>query len=154
MDIKPNIRKGFGPMSTRGWNKIANKANERSPANDARGRKKPNGSELSTYIAWVNSYTTIIAGRRFRYTVTECKWNNTTFQFEEDSTKTSETAYNTIEALQQNSGAEDGPGITHAYITGGFFLNAVVAGTVVIVTNINGIRFFCVTNAIDGTCDT
>jgi len=153
MDIKPNIRKGFGPMSTRGWNKIANKANERSPANDARGRQKPNVSN-STYMAWVNSYTTIITGRRWRYTVTLCKWNNTTFQFEEDSLQTSVTAYNTIEALQQNSGALDGPGIAHSSITGGFSLNAVEVGTVVIVTSIDGIPFFCVTNAIDGTCDT
>ncbi len=151
MDIKPNIRKGFGPMSTRGWNKIANKANERSPANDARGRKN-NASGSSGDLAIVLAYNTI-GPRRWKYIVSLCKFNSSTELFEEINASVSTLdAYNTIESLQSIDNLYDGPGIADATIPSGYSLMPIMENTVVIVTKINGVYFFCVPNPIDGSC--
>ena len=151
MDIKPNIRKGFGPMTTRGWNKIANKANERSPANDARARKS-NASGSSGDLAIVLSYTSI-GNRRWKYIVSLCKFNLTTQLFEEiNASVLTLDAYNTIESLQSIDNLYDGPGIVDADIPSGYSLLPIMENTVVIVTKINGVYFFCVPNPIDGSC--
>lgn len=151
MDIKPNIRKGFGPMSTRGWNKIANKANERSPANDARS-KKSNASGSSGDLAIVISSNTI-GTRRWKYILSLCKFNLTTELFEEiNGSVLTIDAYNTIESLQYFDNTRDGPGINDATIPSGYSLLPIGDNTVVIVTKINGVYFFCVPNPIDGQC--
>ena len=151
MDIKPNIRKGFGPMSTRGWNKIANKANERSPANDARGRKS-NASGSSGDLAIVLTASTI-GTRRWKYIVSLCEFNLTTQMFEEiNNSALTLDAYNTIESLQATDITRNGPGFTETAIPSGYALQPIGDGTVVIVTKINGVYFFSVPNPIDGEC--
>lgn len=138
-------------MSTRGWNKIANKANERSPANDARGRKN-NASGSSGDLAIVLASNTI-GTRRWKYIVSLCKFNSSTELFEEiNASVLTLDAYNTIESLQSIDNTRDGPGINDATIPSGYSLLPISDNTVVIVTKINGVYFFCVPNPIDGAC--
>lgn len=151
MNIKPNIRKGFGPMTTRGFNKIANKANERSPTNDARGRKSSN-VKLATYIGVITGRSDLIVGRRFLYKVKEAVCNPTTYIFTIKQNADENDALNTVESLQQASGTKDGPGLTHTNIPNGFTFEAIQTGTCVVVTNIDGKHYFTVSNAIDGGC--
>lgn len=151
MDIKPNIRKGFGPMSTRGWNKIANKANERSPANDGRSRKRSNGN-MATYVGIITGRTTLITGRRFLYKVKQAQCNLTTYIFSAADNADENDALNTVESLQQASGAKNGPGVTDTNIPAGFTFEAIQTGTCVVVTQIDGRHYFTVSNAIDGGC--
>ena len=151
MDIKPNIRKGFGPMTTRGWNKIANKANERSPANDARARKSSNGN-MATYVGIITGRTTLIASRRFLYKVKQAVCAPTTYIFSAAANADENDALNTVESLQQASGTKNGPGVTHTNIPAGFTFEAIQTGTCVIVTQIDGKHYFTVSTAIDGGC--
>ncbi len=158
MDLKPNIKSGFGPMTTRGWNKISAKANERT-------RTDSTNSFLDRhpfFIAKITGSTVIIANRRWKYQWAEGTLGATNlFELVSGSsytyTNTGDYAYNTCEALQQTSGAKDGPGITHANIPAGYLLQPIAVGTFVHMfvdrsSNSNIIFTFSMANAIDGTC--
>jgi hypothetical protein len=158
MDLKPNIKSGFGPMTTRGWNKISAKANERT-------RTDSTNSFLDRhpfFIAKITGSTVIIADRRWKYQWAEGTLGATNlFELVSGSsytyTNTGDYAYNTCEALQQTSGAKDGPGITHANIPSGYLLQPIADGTfdhmfVDRSANSNIIFTFSMANAIDGSC--
>ena len=138
-------------MTTRGWNKIANKANERSPANDARARKSSNGN-MATYVGIITGRTTLIASRRFLYKVKQAVCAPTTYIFSAADNADENDALNTVESLQQASGTKNGPGVTHTNIPATFTFEAIQNGTCVIVTQIDGKHYFTVSNAIDGGC--
>ena len=158
MDLKPNIRSGFGPITTRGWNKISAKANERTRTDSTSAfiDRQP------FFIAKITSSTTIIANRRWKYQWAEGTLGATDlFELVSGSsytyTNTGDYAYNTCEALQQTSGTYDGPGITHANIPSGYTLQPIADGTYVHMfvnrsSNSNIIFTFTIANAIDGTC--
>ena len=158
MDLKPNIRSGFGPMTTRGWNKISAKANERT-------RTDSTSSFIDRhpfFIAKITASTAVISGRRWKYQWAEGTLGATDlFELVSGSsytyTNTGDYAYNTCEALQQTSGTYDGPGITHANIPSGYTLQPIADGTYVHMfvnrsSNSNIIFTFTIANAIDGTC--
>ena len=158
MDLKPNIKSGFGPITTRGWNKISAKANERTRTDSTSAfiDRQP------FFIAKITSSTTIIANRRWKYQWAEGTLGATDlFELVSGSsytyTNTGDYAYNTCEALQQTSGTYDGPGITHANIPSGYTLQPIADGTYVHMfvnrsSNSNIIFTFTIANAIDGTC--
>ena len=158
MDLKPNIRSGFGPITTRGWNKISAKANERTRTDSTSAfiDRQP------FFIAKITSSTTIIANRRWKYEWAEGTLGATDlFELVSGSsytyTNTGDYAYNTCEALQQASGTKDGPGITHANIPAGYALQPIADGTYVHMfvnrsSNSNIIFTFTIANAIDGSC--
>jgi len=158
MDLKPNIKSGFGPMTTRGWNKISAKANERT-------RTDSTNSFLDRhpfFIAKITGSTVIIQDRRWKYQWAEGTLGSTNlFELVSGSsytyTNTGDYAYNTCEALQQTSGTYDGPGITHANIPAGYLLQPIADGTFVHMfvdrsANSNIIFTFSMANAIDGSC--
>ena len=158
MDLKPNIRSGFGPITTRGWNKISAKANERTRTDSTSAfiDRQP------FFIAKITSSTAVIANRRWKYEWAEGTLGATDlFELVSGSsytyTNTGDYAYNTCEALQQTSGTYDGPGITHANIPSGYTLQPIADGTYVHMfvnrsSNSNIIFTFTIANAIDGTC--
>ena len=158
MDLKPNIRSGFGPITTRGWNKISAKANERTRTDSTSAfiDRQP------FFIAKITSSTAVIANRRWKYEWAEGTLGATDlFELVSGSsytyTNTGDYAYNTCEALQQTSGTKDGPGITHANIPSGYTLQPIATGTYVHMFMSRGsdskISFtFTLANAIDGTC--
>ena len=158
MDLKPNIKSGFGPITTRGWNKISAKANERTRTDSTSAfiDRQP------FFIAKITSSTVVISGRRWKYEWEEGTLGATDlFEVVSGSsytyTNTGDYAYNTCEALQQTSGTYDGPGITHSYIPSGYTLQPIADGTYVHMfvnrsSNSNIIFTFTIANAIDGTC--
>ena len=158
MDLKPNIRSGFGPITTRGWNKISAKANERTRTDSTSAfiDRQP------FFIAKITASTAVISGRRWKYQWAEGTLGATDlFELVSGSsytyTNTGDYAYNTCEALQQTSGTYDGPGITHANIPSGYTLQPIADGTYVHMfvnrsSNSNIIFTFTIANAIDGTC--
>ena len=160
MDLKPNIKSGFGPITTRGWNKISAKANERT-------RTDSTSSFIDRhpfFIAKITASTAVIAGRRWKYQWAEGTLGSTDlFELVSGSsytyTNTGDYAYNTCEALQQDttSNPKDGPGITHSNIPSGYTLQPIADGTYVHMfvnrsSNSNIIFTFTIANAIDGTC--
>ena len=158
MDLKPNIKSGFGPITTRGWNKISAKANERTRTDSTSAfiDRQP------FFIAKITASTVVISGRRWKYEWEEGTLGATDlFEVVSGSsytyTNTGDYAYNTCEALQQTSGTYDGPGITHSYIPSGYTLQPIADGTYVHMfvnrsSNSNIIFTFTIANAIDGTC--
>ena len=159
MDLKPNIRSGFGPMTTRGWNKISAKANERTRTDSTSAfiDRQP------FFIAKITASTTIIANRRWKYQWAEGTLGSTDlFELVSGSsytyTNTGDYAYNTCEALQQASGTKNGPGVLHANIVAaGYALQPIADGTYVHMfvnrsSNSNIIFTFTIANAIDGAC--
>lgn len=158
MDLKPNIKSGFGPLTTRGWNKISAKANERTRTDSTSAfiDRQP------FFIAKITTSTTIIANRRWKYGWAEGTLGSTNlFELVSGSSytydNTGDYAYNTCEALQQASGTKDGPGITHANIPAGYALQPIAEGTYVHMfvnrsSNSNIIFTFTIANAIDGSC--
>ena len=159
MNIKPNITGKFGPLTSRGFNAMARKVNERS-STDTRGDRD---ARPSVFIARIMNYDIVIANRRWRYEWSAA-WLNASNVFEAISgsnlsyaTQGNIYAYNTVEALQQTSGTYDGPGITHSNIPTGFTLQPIAIGTCVQMLMSRSadskITFtFCVPNAIDGSC--
>lgn len=159
MNIKPNITGKFGPLTSRGFNAMAKKVNERSSI-DTRGDRD---ARPSVFIAKITAATVVIASRRWKYEWSAA-WLNASNVFEAISgsnlsyaTQGGIYAYNTVEALQQTSGSMDGPGITHANIPTGFALQAIATGTYVQMLMSRSadskMTFtFCVSNAIDGAC--
>lgn len=158
MDLKPNIKSGFGPITTRGWNKISAKANERTRTDSTSAfiDRQP------FFIAKITASTVVISGRRWKYEWEEGTLGATDlFEVVSGSsytyTNTGDYAYNTCEALQQGGGLQDGPGITHSYIPSGYTLQPIADGTYVHMfvnrsSNSNIIFTFTIANAIDGTC--
>ena len=158
MDLKPNIKSGFGPITTRGWNKISAKANERTRTDSTSAfiDRQP------FFIAKITASTTIIANRRWKYQWAEGTLGATDlFELVSGSsytyTNTGDYAYNTCEALQQGGGPQDGPGITHGNIPSGYLLQPIADGTYVHMfvnrsSNSNIIFTFTIANAIDGSC--
>jgi len=159
MNIKPNISGKFGPLTSRGFNAMAKKVNERS-STDTRGNRD---ARPSVFIAKITAATVVIANRRWKYEWSAA-WLNASNVFEAISgsnltyaTQGNIYAYNTVEALQQTSGTYDGPGITHANIPTGFTLQPIATGTYVQMLMSRSadskMTFtFCVSNAIDGAC--
>jgi len=159
MNIKPNISGKFGPLTSRGFNAMAKKVNERS-STDTRGDRD---ARPSVFIAKITAATAVIANRRWKYEWSAA-WLNASNVFEAISgsnltyaTQGNIYAYNTVEALQQTSGTYDGPGITHANIPTGFTLQPIANGTYVQMLMSRSadskMTFtFCVSNAIDGAC--
>lgn len=159
MNIKPNITGKFGPLTSRGFNAMAKKVNEQS-STDTRGDRD---ARPSVFIAKITAATVVIAARRWKYEWSSA-WLNASNVFETISgsnlsyaTQGNIYAYNTVEALQQTSGAKDGPGITHANIPSGFTLQPIATGTYVQMLMSRSadskMTFtFCVSNAIDGAC--
>jgi len=159
MNIKPNISGKFGPLTSRGFNAMAKKVNERS-STDTRGDRD---ARPSVFIARIMNYDIVIANRRWRYEWSAA-WLNASNVFEAISgsnltyaTQGGIYAYNTVEALQQTSGAKDGPGFTHSNIPTGFTLQPIAVGTCVQMLMSRSadskMTFtFCVSNAIDGGC--
>jgi len=158
MDLKPNIKSGFGPMTTRGWNKISAKANERTRTDSTNSFLDRN----PFFIAKITGTTVIIADRRWKYQWAEGTLGATNlFELVSGSsytyTNTGDYAYNTCEALQQSSGQYYGPGVTAANIPAGYLLQPIAVGTYVHMfvdrsANSNIIFTFSMANAIDGTC--
>ena len=158
MDLKPSIRNGFGPMTTRGWNKISAKVNERTRTDSTSAfiDRQP------FFIAKITASTTIIANRRWKYEWAEGTLGATDlFELVSGSsytfTNTGDYAYNTCEALQQSSDSKDGPGVTHTNIPAGYALQPIANGTYVHMfvnrsSNSNIIFTFTIANAIDGSC--
>jgi len=159
MNINGNIRNNFGALNVRAFKKMADKVNERNEF-DARS-SQPNTQQ--TFVAYITGNVTVISNKRWKYT-----WNlahlDSSNLFESRSgasltyTNTGIYAYNTVEALQQASGATyDGPGFLHSHIPSGFTLQPIATGTCVHMLMSRGgdslLKFsFCVSNAIDGTC--
>ncbi len=157
MDIKPNIKNNFGPFTTRGFNKLAAKANESKLFETSKNFDKL----PPLFIAKITGSVDVIANRRWKYTWDSGDLNSSElFQSRTESityTKTGAYAYNTCEALQQASGLKDGPGITHSYIPAGYTLQPIASGTYVHMFMSRGsdskISFtFTLANAIDGAC--
>ena len=159
MDLKPNIKSGFGPITTRGWNKISAKANERTRTDSTSAfiDRQP------FFIAKITASTTIIANRRWKYEWAEGTLGATDlFELVSGSSytyaNTGDYAYNTCEALQQASGTKNGPGVLHANIVAaGYALQPIADGTYVHMfvnrsSNSNIIFTFTIANAIDGAC--
>ena len=159
MQIKPNILNGFGPFTTRGFNSLVSKVNERKRM-DTTAWKSP---IQTMFVAKITAATVVIASRRWKYQWTAA-WLDASNLFESISgtnlsyaTTGNTFAYNACEGLQQSSGTYDGPGITHANIPSGYTLQAIATGTFVQMlmskTADSKISFvFCLANAIDGTC--
>ena len=157
MDIKPNIRSNFGPLSPRGFNKIAAKANERT-TKDATRDLLP-GTKVFTAI--ITGNTTIISNRRWKYSWSQSYLKSSDKLFYQSSTHlisaTGTEAYNTCEALQQSSGSYDGPGVLHTNIPTGYLLKPIATNTNVLMfqsrDDLGAVTFvFSLANAIDGTC--
>lgn len=157
MDIKPNIRSNFGPLSPRGFNKIAAKANERTTRDATRDLLL--GTKV--FIAVITGNTTIISNRRWKYTWSQSYLKSSNKLFTQSTTylvsATGTEAYNTCEALQQASGTKDGPGITHANIPAGYALQPIATNTNVLMfqsrDDLGAVTFvFSLANAIDGAC--
>lgn len=158
MDIKPNIRSNFGPLSPRGFNKMAAKVNERT-TRDATRDLLP-GTKV--FIAGITGNVIIHSNRRFKYTWETANFEPSTGYYVSNPssinyTTTNIYAYNTCEALQQSSGTNYGPGIVAANIPSGFVLKAIATGTYVQMLQHrdregNVVFSFSMPNAIDGTC--
>ena len=157
MDIKPNIRSNFGPLSPRGFNKIAAKANERTTKDATRDLSS--GTKVFTAVILGN--TTIITDRRWKYSWSQSYLKSSDKLFYQSSTHlisaTGTEAYNTCEALQQSSGSQNGPGFINANIPSGFKLKAIATGTNVLMfqsrDDLGNVTFvFSLANAVDGTC--
>ena len=161
MDIKPNIRTNLGPLSPRGFNKIAAKANERTTKDATRDQ----ASGVKIFIAKIAGASPIISGRRWKYTwvhtylkSSDKKFTTYSYPSETFLISSADTlAYNTCEALQQDSGLYDGPGITHTNIPAGYNLKEIATGTNVLMfqsqDNTSAVTFvFSLANAIDGGC--
>lgn len=161
MDIKPNIRSNFGPLSPRGFNKIAAKANERTTKDATRDQ----AIGVKVFIAKIVGATEILSGRRWSYSWlhTYLKLSNkkfTSYLYPSETFLTSSddtSAYNTCEALQQDGGNYDGPGIKHTNIPAGYLLRPIATGTNVLMfqsrDNTGAVTFvFSLSNAIDGGC--
>ena len=158
MDIKPNIRSNFGPLSPRGFNKIAAKVNERTTSDATRDL----ASGTKVFIAGITGNVTIISNRRWKYTwetgtvdpaTGYYEWNPNAI----DYTTTKIYAYNTCEVLQQSGGSQNGPGFINANIPSGFLLKPIANGTYVQMLQHrdkggNVIFSFAMPNAVDGTC--
>ena len=159
MDIKPNIKGRFGPLTPRAFNAMANKVNEK-----AKPTTIPTGADSPTvFLAIILANEEIIADRQWKYEWARANQANDTDYFQElpDASLTYENtqayAYNGCEAVQQEEGLIDGPGITHTSIPAGFALQPIADGTCVLMLKVpdsNGVlRFvFSVANAIDGAC--
>lgn len=159
MDIKPNIKNNFGPFTPRGFNKLAAKANESKLFETSKNFDKL----PPLFIAQITGSVDVISNRRWKYT-----WNSgnldssALFQSRTESItygKTGVYAYNTCEALQQDTGNNyyDGPGILHTNIPSGFLLKPIKDGTYVHMFMSRGsdskISFtFTLANTIDGGC--
>lgn len=157
MDIKPNIRSNFGPLSPRGFNKIAAKANERT-TKDATRDLLP-GTKV--FIARIIGNTSIITNRRWKYNWIQSYLKSSDKLFTTHLThlfsNTGTEAFNTCEALQQESGTYDGPGIYHSNIPTGYTLKPIATGTNVLMfqsrDDLGAVTFvFSLANAIDGAC--
>lgn len=159
MEIKPNIRSNFGPLSPRGFNKIAAKANERT-TQDA---TKDKASGTTIFLAIITGSVQIIANRRWKYTWGMAVLKSSTKKFEGKSSVIAYPtngiyAYNACEALQQEGGAVyNGPGVAHANIPTGFFLVPIADGTGVLMLqtrdDLGDVSFvFSLSNAINGSC--
>lgn len=159
MQIKPNIKSGFGPLTTRGFNALANKVNEKKTSDPT---KWPQPT-VNMFVAKITANVVVIANRRWKYEWSSA-WLNSTKLFEPISgsnlsyaTQGNTYAYNTCEGLQQTSGTYDGPGITHANIPTGYTLQPIATGTYVIMVvsksaDSKTSYVFSLANAIDGAC--
>lgn len=164
MDIKPNIKGRFGPLTPRAFNALANKVNEK-----AKPTTIPTGADSPTvFLAIILANTVILNDyddipRQWKYEWARANQANDTDFFQElpDASLTYENtqayAYNGCEAVQQENGLVDGPGITHSHIPPGFALQPIADGTCVLMLKVpdsHGVlRFvFSVANAIDGEC--
>jgi len=157
MDIKPNIRSNFGPLSPRGFNKIAAKANERT-TRDATRDLLP-GTKV--FIAVITGNTEIISNRRWKYTWSQSYLKSSNKLFTQSTTylvsAAGTEAYNTCEALQQSGDPQDGPGVTHTNIPAGYALQPIATDTNVLMfqsrDDLGAVTFvFSLANAIDGAC--
>lgn len=156
MDIKPNIRSNFGPLSPRGFNKIAAKANERT-TRDATRDLLP-GTKV--FIAVITGNTALSAVR-WRYSWSQSYLKSSNKIFTQSSTYLVSTAgteaYNTCEALQQTTTTKLGPGFLNANLSYGYTLQPIATGTNVLMfqsrDDLGAVTFvFSLANAIDGTC--
>ena len=156
MDIKPNIRSNFGPLSPRGFNKIAAKANERT-TRDATRDLLP-GTKV--FIAVITG-NTVLSAVRWRYAWSQSYLKSSNKRFTQSSTYLVSTvateAYNTCEALQQTTDTKLGPGFLKANLSSGFTLQPIATGTNVLMfqsrDDLGDVTFvFSLANAIDGTC--
>ena len=160
MNILPNIAGGMGAITPRAWHKIASVVNRNAPATDqSRNQRKAQ----QVFLAKITGSTAIINNRRWSYTWTSAAFDVSTAKFKAATgsaliSDTNQLAYNTVEGLQQDSGAtKDGPGITHSNIPAGYTLKPIASGTYVLMFGTAGstgnqIYVFSVANAIDGTC--
>ena len=160
MNIQPNIAGGMGAITPRAWHKIASVVNRNAPATDqSRNQRKAQ----QVFLAKITGSTAIINNRRWSYTWTSAAFDVSTAKFKAATgsaliSDTNQLAYNTVEGLQQDSGAtKDGPGITHSNIPAGYTLKPIASGTYVLMFGTAGstgnqIYVFSVANAIDGTC--
>lgn len=160
MNIQPNIAGGMGAITPRAWNKIASVVNRNDPATDqSRNQRKAQ----QVFLAKITGSTSIITNRRWSYTWTSAAFDVTTAKFKAATgsaliSDTNQLAYNTVEGLQQDTGAtKDGPGITHSNIPAGYTLQPIASGTYVLMFGTadstgKQVYVFSVANAIDGTC--
>ena len=150
----------MGAITPRAWHKIASVVNRNAPATDqSRNQRKAQ----QVFLAKITGSTAIINNRRWSYTWTSAAFDVSTAKFKAATgsaliSDTNQLAYNTVEGLQQDSGAtKDGPGITHSNIPAGYTLKPIASGTYVLMFGTAGstgnqIYVFSVANAIDGTC--
>jgi len=156
MDIKPNIRSNFGPLSPRGFNKIAAKANERTTQDATRDQ----AIGTKVFIAVITGYT-VLSAVRWRYAWSQSYLKSSNKIFTQSSTYLVSTAgteaYNTCEALQQVTDTKLGPGFLKANLSYGYTLQPIATGTNVLMfqsrDDLGAVTFvFSLANAIDGTC--
>ena len=148
----------MGAITPRAWNKIASVVNKNAPATDqSRNQRKAQ----QVFIAIITGNSSIITNRRWSYS-----WKSAEFDVPSNKFKAAtgsalidanQSAYNTVEGLQQETGAYNGPGITHANIPSGYLLKPIATGTYVLMfgtasSNGKHIYVFSVANAIDGSC--
>jgi len=150
----------MGAITPRAWHKIASVVNKNAPAtNQSRNQRKAQ----QVFLAKITGSNTIISNRRWSYTWTSAAFDVPTAKFKAAIgtaliSDTNQLAYNTVEGLQQDTGAtKDGPGITHSNIPAGYTLQPIATGTYVLMFGTAGstgnqIYVFSVANAIDGTC--
>jgi hypothetical protein len=150
----------MGAITPRAWHKIASVVNKNDPAtNQSRNQRKAQ----QVFLAKITGSNTIISNRRWSYTWTSAAFDVPTAKFKAATgtaliSDTNQLAYNTVEGLQQDTGAtKNGPGITHANIPAGYTLQPIASGTYVLMFGTAGstgnqIYVFSVANAIDGAC--
>jgi len=146
MEIKPNIKSKFGPITSRGWNKIAQVVNSIKPSamsGSVASPRYPNFNQV--FVATIGNPTSI-GTRKWSYAFTEAYVS---------SNAITGTALNTVE--YNNASSYNGPGFLNSSLNAGFTLQPIRNGVQVIMmktvdTSGNDLYLFCLSNAIDGTC--